>query len=497
VRVPLIIRAPFSFPIKRIKNVVELVDLAPTILDALGLEVPASYQGRSLLPQMFGDDSNKRDMAYTETYFPRLHFGWSELKALYYDNQWKYILAPRDELYNLDEDYNEKENLSLKKSYESRKAKERIERFISQQSQGAIAPGDAKTLDKDDMQKLAALGYLTSTVDTSGKTDLPDPKGKVDVFNSLTKSKEFMANEQYDEAIAALKKILESDPHIVDGILQLGNAYARKNMYEEALKYYYQVLDQKPDYNAAMVNIISSLRKLGRFDKGIEEAGRFLKTFPSDHTIYNELAELYLFKEDYDKAFEVFNSSLEVEKVNPKAFNGVGGIYIVKKDFRKASEYLDRAFGINPGLRKLHFYLAQVEEARGNIDKAMEHYRTELERYPLDFKSAYNLAEILRQRGRGEEAVRYYRQAVENNPNFNIPYFMIAKYNLDRGENMDEAVDFCRRGIKIEPPNKYTVFGYYILADIYSRRGDRAASGDYFSKGEALKNKLIKENRWN
>ena len=160
------------------------------------------------------------------------------------------------------------------------------------------------------MQRLAALGYLTTVVDTSGKTDLPDPKGKVHVFNNLTRSKEFMANEEFDKAIEVLKKILETDPNIVDGILQMGNAYARKQMYEEALKYYYEVLNQKPDYNAAMINVIGTLRRLGRFDKGIEEARRFLKTFPNAHTILNELGELYLFKEDYDNAFQVFSCEL-------------------------------------------------------------------------------------------------------------------------------------------------------------------------------------------
>lgn len=496
VQVPLIIRAPFGFPVKKVKNVVELVDLAPTILEALDIPLPSFYQGQSLLGLMFDKNRKHRDMAYTETYFTRLHFGWSELKALYYDNRWKYILAPKDELYDLEADNQEKDNLSLKKSYESRKAKDRIERFIREKSQGAKTPGDIKHLDKEDMQRLAALGYLTTVVDTSGKTDLPDPKGKVHVFNNLTRSKEFMANEEFDKAIEVLKKILETDPNIVDGILQLGNAYARKQMYEEALKYYYEVLNQKPDYNAAMINVIGTLRRLGRFDKGIEEARRFLKTFPNAHTILNELGELYLFKEDYDNAFQVFITSIQAEKVNPKAFNGIGGIYIVKKDYPKAREFLEKAFKINPGLRKLHFYLAQVEEAQGNIEKAMEYYKKELESNPRDFKSAYNLAEILRQRGQYEEAAKYYRQSIEGNPRFDIPYFMLANYYLKRQENLEEAIELCKKGIEIEPANKYTVFGYFILSDIYSRKGDKSTSNSYYSKGEALKEQLIKKNRW-
>ncbi|NIM14454.1 MAG: sulfatase-like hydrolase/transferase [Candidatus Aminicenantes bacterium] len=496
VQVPLIIRAPFGFPVKKVKNVVELVDLAPTILEALDIPLPSFYQGKSLLGLMFGKDRKRRDVAYTETYFTRLHFGWSELKALYYDNRWKYILAPKDELYDLEADNQEKENLSLKKSYESRKAKDRMARFIREKSQDAKTPGDIKHLDKEDMQRLAALGYLTTVVDTSGKTDLPDPKGKVHVFNNLTRSKEFMANKEFDKAIEVLKKILETDPNIVDGILQLGNVYARKQMYEEALKYYYEVLNQKPDYNAAMINVVGSLRRLGRYDKGIEEAKRFLKTFPNDHTIYNEMGDLYIAKEKYDKALEIFNISLGIEKVNPKALHEIGVVYIIRKDFQQAKTFLDRVLEINPDFRKLHFHLAQVEEAKGDVDKAIGHYKKELDNHPKDFKAAYNLAEILVKRREYEEAVKYYRQAIDSNPKFNIPYFMVAKYYMDRWENIEEAVELCKKGIEIEPENKYTVFGYYILSDIYSRKGEKSTSNSYYSKGEALKQQLIKKNRW-
>ncbi len=497
VRVPLIIRAPFKFPARRIKNIVELIDLAPTILDALGIPIPPSYQGQSLLSLMFGDKEREKNMAYTETYYPRLHYGWSELKALYYNKNRKYILAPKHELYDIQKDKKEKDNLALKKSPQARRVKTRLQAFIKKASQNARKPGEASKLDKDDLQKLAALGYLTTFVDTSGKTNLPDPKGKVHVFNNLAKARKYMAEEKYDEAVETLKKIIKENPQIVDGILQLGNVFSKKKMHEEALKCFYKVLEQKPDYHAAMINIVNSLMKLGRLDKGIEEAQRFLKTFPRDHTLFNELGTLYFLKKEYEKALEILNKSIEIESVNPHAFNKLGGIYVIKKDLKKAESFLNKALAINPTLRKLYFNLAQIEEEGGNADKAIEYYRKELENYPDAYKCAYNLAEELRKKGRYEEAAEYYRKAIDSNPHFNIPYFMIAKYYLDRRIGLEEAVEFCEKGIEIKPPNKYTAFGYYILADIYSFKGDQAKSRSYFSKGEELKRILMQKNRWN
>lgn len=497
VRVPLIIRAPFKFPVSRVDNIVELVDLAPTILDAVDVSLPESYQGQSLLDLMFGSGESDKTVAYTETYYPRMHYGWSELKAFYHNNNWKYILAPRDELYDLEADTEEKENLALKESGQARRARERLQRFMQLKSQGARNPGEAAKMSKDDLQKLAALGYLTTFVNTSGKTDLPDPKGKVHVFNDLDKARDYLQREIYGDAIRILKAIIVENPQIVDGMLLLGNAYSKYDKPEEALETFYKVLDQKPDYHAAMVNVLNQLIRLGRFDKGIEEVQRFMKTFPEDHTLFNEMGTLYFMKKEYDKAIESLNRSIEIEAVNPHAFNKLGAVYFIQNDFSKAEEYLNKAREINPTLRKLHFHLAQIEESRGHHQEAVEYYKSELENFPEAFKSAYNGAEVLRKTGRMDEALDLYHKAIAGNPKFNIPYFMIAKYYIDRRTELERVESLCKEGIAIEPQNKYTAFGYFILADLYSIKGEPAKSSRFLAKANEVKRKLIRENRWN
>lgn len=497
VRVPLIIRAPFQFAIHRVTHPVELVDIAPSILSAVGIPIPSSYQGLSFIGEILDNEKPAKTTAYTETYFPRFHFGWSDLKAFYSNDTWKYIMSPKPEFYNIGKDLEEKKNLVLEKSYEASKARREMDKFMRRESLNARMPGNTKSLDKDAMEKLAALGYLTTTVDTTGKTDLPDPKGKAHIFNALTRAKDLMGQEKFDEAISSLKNILADEPGLVDGILQLGNAYSKVQKYEEALACFYEVLQQKPDYNAAMLNITGTLERLGRFDKGIQEAQRFLKTFPNDHTLLNELGNLYFITGEYDKALAILGRSLEVENTNPTALNRIAAIHIAEKNYKEAHSFIDRAYRINPFLRGLHYNMAQVEEGEGNAQKAIEYYKIELELHPKDYKSAYNLAEDLRKAGQLQEAITYYRVTMQNNPHFNIPYFMIAKYYLDRKENLDEAFQLCMKGIELKPQNKYTVLGYYILSDIFSGKGEKSKSDAFFSKGESLKRDLIKKNQWN
>jgi tetratricopeptide (TPR) repeat protein len=175
----------------------------------------------------------------------------------------------------------------------------------------------------------------------------------------------------------------------------------------------------------------------------------------------------------------------------------MGGIYVIQNDLEKADFFLRKALEINPTLRKLYFNLAQVQEKKGNRLEAIDFYKKELENYPEAFKSAYNLAEELRKSGKYAEAVPFYRQSIEHNPSFNIPYFMVAKYLFDSRSDIDGAIELCNEGIQLKIRNKYTVFGYYILADIYSYKEDQEKSRSYLAKAETLKQKLIKNGVWN
>jgi choline-sulfatase len=82
VRVPLLIRDPRS-PSRVVKALVEMVDLVPTILEALGVPPMPSAQGRSLMPLVRGETDRHRDFVFSEY----LH----DNKAMVRTERWKYI----------------------------------------------------------------------------------------------------------------------------------------------------------------------------------------------------------------------------------------------------------------------------------------------------------------------------------------------------------------------------------------------------------------------
>src|SRR5277367_2121384 len=115
--VPLIIRVPGNAATETvIADPASLVDIMPTVLSAVGVEIPSQVQGRNLFPDRRHAEANRSTQAardrvlYGETFMPRIHFNWSELRASE-NTKYHFIDAPRPELYDLAKDPGEVHNL--------------------------------------------------------------------------------------------------------------------------------------------------------------------------------------------------------------------------------------------------------------------------------------------------------------------------------------------------------------------------------------------------
>ena len=491
VRVPLIVRAPSEFPVSRVATLVEHVDLAPTILDALGIPVPDSYQGESLLSLMMGEEPTER-VAYTETFYPRLNYGWSELRAIY-RGKWKYIWAPDEELYNLDADPGERENLAGSRLTERNELRSELRKFVEREAGSALSQVP-NALDREDRQRLEALGYLSGGTADAASGELPDPKNEIAVFNDLETAGQLIDEGRHDEALQLLTTVTAREPNNARAHALMGDAYQEKRMYVEALRSHRELLRLKPDDNFARFDVVAGLVNLGRFDAAIEEAERSLELYPADPVLVEMLGLAYFYKNDLERAVEFLEKSVHIEE-SSSALSKLGEIHASRGDFEKAVPLIRRALDINPRSPGAHYTMALIEEANGDLPSALDSYEKELSSHPADFRASFNAGNILQKLGKNEEAIAYYERTIGANPSFNVPYFLVARYLVEQGRDVDEAIALSKKGIAIEPADQYTLLGYQILVDIYVRRSDEANYGRYIEKGEELYESLKAEGR--
>src|SRR6266852_5654551 len=205
--VPLIFKLPADAGKQKpvVSESANLADLLPTILDVLGAGKPKELQGRSLVEAMKGKTAGAPVENYAETYLPRIHFNWSELRGVRF-RQYHFIDAPRPELYDLTADPHELKNLYSLQRAVSNEMRKRLGQLIAQYTPAAgEKTAESTGLDPALMERLKSLGYVA----VAGGGDevlsdrrLADPKDRVEVYELVSDALNDSQRGHYSESIA-------------------------------------------------------------------------------------------------------------------------------------------------------------------------------------------------------------------------------------------------------------------------------------------------------
>ncbi len=486
-RVPLIIATPFAKLRGRVSSeAVGLVDVLPTVCEMAGLAVPAEVQGRSLVPAFDRRRPAAANLVYSETYYPRFHYGWSDLKCVQ-DGRHKLILAPVPELYDVVDDPGETRNLvyERKKVYEDMRAA--AEAFIRRAERNAYEM-DVSKVDAETREKLAALGYVGAFTDPAklrGRS-LANPREKIGVFNQLSEARGLGLNGRPEEAIRLIRAIIATDPDITDAYFSIGTLYVQEEKYAEAADYFKQVLGRKPDETFAAINIARIYEKMGRYGEAEAFARDYLaKGFEEPELTYL-VGRMAFLQKKYDEAVPVLEKCLTLRTETAGAHDMLAAIGIARNDFAVAGEHLRLALEANPRLANAHYKLGWIAEKQGRREDAEAEYLKEVEITPRHFKALYNLARIYQATGRLDREREALEKCLEADPKSPLAYFYIARLDLERSERYEEGIELVRKGIDLKAEPAELAFGYSLLAELYRRTGDEARARECAEKARTL-----------
>jgi arylsulfatase A-like enzyme len=237
--VPLLIHWPQGRPAglpDRVEQPVGLIDVAPTILDYLHIPAPPSFAGRSLL------DRTPRPVAAESTHAYDA-FGWSPLRSIRIGG-FKYIEAPKPELYDLNADPGEQTNLVARDAKRAESMRAALAQVVAANQPKRAAP--AANLSPQERALLSSNGYLAPGPKSAAPTGA-DPKDRLPEFRRYETSQVALFEGRLVEAAAMLRKILVEDPHNTLARRDLGGIYLEEKQYARARVELEKVAAAAPD----------------------------------------------------------------------------------------------------------------------------------------------------------------------------------------------------------------------------------------------------------
>jgi len=340
--VPLLVKLPKGEEAgKVVEPQVRTIDIVPTILDLVSVAMPPKLDGASLQPLFTGGEADSRTV-YGQTDYPR-RFEWAPLRSVRRDG-YKFIEAPKPELYDLRNDAGE-----LRNKYEpwnaqvqtARKALMELNLASPNSGQVSAASVPASTIDE-----LHALGYL-GPADAGSATNvpepslLPDPKDKIEEQNLLHTAMMATENEEPAKARAALERLLRLDEKSAVGLTQLGELEINAGNYPKAAEYLQRVYELRPESAGAALDYARGLRLNHDLAEARAVLESSLKKNPQQFAALLLLGRIYFESGDADSALDKLEDAALLEPDNVEAKTSLAKIFLSQKKFGDVVELLE------------------------------------------------------------------------------------------------------------------------------------------------------------
>jgi len=407
-RVPFIVRGPGVTAGTPIAGLFRAVDLFPTVLDLAGVTAPPSptappRPGRSRAAALrsaaradgarafqasAGPPNVDDETGFAESLTPKIHYGWSDLHAIV-DGRWKYVLAPRPELYDLARDPRERSNLAESEPARARALRAALERHLADQSASAAARSSSTTpVPADVVEKLGALGYVAVGGAPDRASAGADPKDKIGdykLFNHLLREGLVaLREERFADSADRFRALASHGVDSFEAHYYYGRALAGLRRWRDAAAQFELAIPRLPAFAASYLALADCRKASGDLGGAVRAVERGQAALPSEPQLQRRLAELRRDSGDFAAAERGFREAIAHDPSEPSQWNSLG----------------------------------MLVGARGDLAEAERLFRGAIDRDPREARYTYNLGLTLEREHRAADAAAMFRKTLEIDPTF-------------------------------------------------------------------------------
>ncbi len=379
--VPLVVRFPgHRAAVARVAARVALADVAPTVLEAVGLPVPAEMQGQSLTSLTAAPAKALDHPVYAESTYPRRAFGWSPLMAWRAD-RFLYVRAPQRELYDLAADPGATRNVAGTRARVADGMEAELGQFLNRAG-GSGASGRAggstpPRVDPAVAERLAALGYVGGSGGAPVATGV-DPKDRIGLANMLHDAVVAVEDGAYQRAIPLLEQVTSREPGIPLAQFQLGVARARQRQYAQAIAPLTRAAALQPHDMRAHYELGLALYETGDLKGAAAQFSIVAAKRPEWADARYSLGSVDARIDRVPEAIAELRAAIDLEPRHFRANLLLGRILTLQGAVAAAIAHLRTAVEAQPSAREAHEFLADAYEKAGNgAEAARERQRAQ------------------------------------------------------------------------------------------------------------------------
>lgn len=447
-----------------VKPQVRLIDMAPTILEFVGMESlkTPQMQGASLLPLLANPGLTPGLQAYADSIVPQMMFGYSPLRALRTDEH-KYIHAPAPELYDLTQDPLEVFNRAPGDEALTREMRQLLYDLIAN---SPAPPGSRATVsasDEETLEKLRALGYIGTDDSLEGMSQGSEldqfepvgdnPRDHIEEIELLTGGMGAVRIADFEKAEIGLRRLVELRPDHKLAVGTLATALWGQKKYEEAEIWFRKAIELDPKecrLRRQLGVVLRNLKKYGEAEKAFRDG---LACSNKDAANWSDLAGILYEQRRYEECIEAINEADRLSPGSPLNHTQRALARCRLKQFDKAVEDIDRAIRIEPSMPRAHSTKAIILSEMGKPEEAISYLKGHLEKYPDDAMSRNQLASFYLARRDVDAAARELATIVEKDEKAIDARLLLAGIQSSRGQKA-EAITLCRKAVELDPDSR-------------------------------------------
>jgi tetratricopeptide (TPR) repeat protein len=420
-----------------------LVDVAASLLDFAGLDA-TGLDGQTVRPALTSRTAIDRGV-YSETFYPRLHLGWSDLASAT-EQKFRYIHSPTPELYDLSNDPGERTNLAASRAG----TVSALAAWIATTTAGA-KPAEPDPVTADARARLKALGYVGSSsvgLSSSGGAR-PNPRDQIGAFEALKRAIAVDRAGRPTEAIPLYREILASNPRMVDAWESLAKALIAS--------------DQTKD--------------------GIAAFGRAIEVEPLKPEPHLALARIYALERQPALARQ--HAELGSQRDPAEGYEILAQLMMDAGRANEAAADARRSLDADPSRYMSHYLLGVIAQQHAQCDEAIGHFERAIEAKRLEPRSVVRnlhaaLADCLARAGREPDAEREFKAelaAIADSPEAHVGLATLYK---SQGRDADARTILTE--LVTRNPNP-TADGYWTVVRTLTVLGEAAGAREWASRG--------------